>query len=166
MINIVRTVTGLVEALLLPEVKTFIKVDGPDEDDLIETMITQSREILEEYLDRSMIDSDITLYASARQSIILPLGPVDTGTGITVRTVADNTVIEYDYDYLTLEMTDTVDGTISIVYSTLANIPDGLRLGWLQVIAFLFENRGDAGSMPNFLLNNANLQPYKNKLWI
>ncbi len=159
MIDINRTVTGT-EELTLEQVKSFIRVDGTTDDALITSLITQSRELIEEYLDRSMIESDVIATMSYRYSFTPPFAPIDTITSIID---VDGDAIEYEYDGLTVKLSTAK--TFKVIYNTLKDNKEGLILAWLQTIAYLYENRGDLFEITYILNGNTNLKPYRNKMW-
>ncbi len=160
MLNINRTITGT-PSLTLTEVKNFIRVDYNEDDTLLDNLILQSMDLIENYLDRSMVESDVILTASGRTELILPLAPIDTITSIKD---ADGNELDYTYDGLSVKLKST--GTFTVEYSTTANNEGGLTLGWMEVIAYMYENRGDDTPITSILYTNANLLPFRNKLWV
>lgn len=158
--NITRTTTSA-PTLTLDEVKAFIRVDFDTDDDLITSMIDQSRDLIEQYTNSSMVDSDIVLIASKRESLVLPYSPVNVITSIVD---IDDNAIDYTYDKLTVELKATT--TFTVTYSTTGTVPDGLKLGWLEIMAYLYEQRGDTSQIALILYYNKNLMPYRRKIWI
>ena len=45
-------------------------------------------------------------------------------------------------------------------------LPLGLGLGWMQVIAWFYENRGDTTGYASIIAQNKNLQPFRKTPWI
>ncbi len=162
MLKIERNITGVIdEVLTLDEVKNFLKVDYDTEDTLLTDLMDQSRDILEQFLSRSILASDVTLTVSKRDEVILPYAPIDTIDSITDQ---DGDPIEYTYDELSIKLVST--DTFTIDYYTLTDLPPGLKLGLLETIAYLYENRGDISGIGLILYYNKNLQPFRNRVWI
>ena len=151
-----------VSPLTLAVVKQWLKVDGNSDDSLITTLIEQSRDLIEAYLGRSLIEYDITLTATARREVELPYGPVDS-----ITSVKDNDGNDVDYKYygFTVTLDSPVDTVIN--YRTTGDLPKGLELGWLEAIAYLYEFRGDdKQAFKMALYQNQNLQPYRMRVWV
>ena len=164
MINVNRNITGA-DLLTLEVAKLFMRVDGTTDDELITSLITQARELIETYLDRTINASTVTVIASARQEMVLPFAPVSSIT--TVKDQATDEEIGYTWDGLTLTFDQGIYDTFEVVYDTIDNsLPDGLMLAWKEVVLWLYENRTDTAGIQNMLTYNANLQVYRNKIWI
>ena len=161
MIEVNRTVTGT-EELTLEDAKAFLRVDFDDDDTLITDLISQSRDLIEQYTNRSLVDSEIKLTASKRQSIILPFGLVSTV--VSVKDTETQEDLEFKWDGLYLSYVS--DNTTLIDYTTVANNTQGLMLGWKEIVSYLYENRGDTSSIALILYYNTNLMPYRRKIWI
>jgi hypothetical protein len=112
--------------------------------------------------------------ASARTYIELPVKPINSITSVKDR---DGNDIEYTFDgfYLLFgptEFTPTAPEqpeyvtTITVYEAGYTTAPLGLVLGLKEVIAHLYENRGDDTGLINMLVQNANLMPYRQKMWI
>lgn len=161
MIEVNRTVTGT-EELTLEDAKAFLRVDFDDDDTLITDLISQSRDLIEQYTNRSLVDSEIKLTASKRQSIILPFGLVSTV--VSVKDTETQEDLEFKWDGLYLSYVS--DNTTLIDYTTVANNTQGLMLGWKEIVSYFYENRGDTSSIALILYYNTNLMPYRRKIWI
>lgn len=145
--------------------KAHMRVSGTADDTLITSLIDQSRVIIEDYTDRSLVANEIAITISPRESIVLPLEPV-TSNSIEVTDLTTSESVEYTYDGLELVLDEDIENSLSIYYETYPNVPDGLKLGWLEVIAFLYDNRGDLANLQHFLLNNTNVALYRQKIWV
>ncbi len=164
MINVNREITGT-DLLTLETAKLFMRVDGTTDDTLITSLISQARELIEVYLDRTINSSTVTVTASARQEMVLPYAPVSSIT--TVKDKETDEAIGYTWDGLTLVLNYGIYDTFEVVYDTIDDmLPDGLMLGWMEVVLWLYENRTDTAGIQNMLIYNANLQVFRNKIWI
>jgi len=164
MINVSRDITGT-DLLTLEDAKAWMRVDGTADDALITSLITQSRDLIEEYCSRSLANATISIIASARLSMKLPYAPVDAITSVKDKETGED--ITYEWDGLVLSMTQSVYNTFEVIYTAVVTaLPTGLMLGWKEVVLWLYENRGDTSSIGNMLNQNANLQIYRNKIWI
>lgn len=94
------------EPVTVDEVKTFGRIDGDEEDDVIESGIKMAREASELLLGRSFIEQTITLVMDFWPSevIKLPRPPLIAITGVYT-TDEDDSDTEYDSDYY---LVDTV----------------------------------------------------------
>jgi len=173
MLKLSKTVTGT-EPITLEEAKAWMRVDGSSDDAIITSLITQARELVENYLNVSIVQTTLVLNATARKELVLPYGPVQTIT--SVKDEAGNDV-DYTYNefYINFDQgTYSVTGGSSMYVDTIttydagkAAIPAGLKLGLLEVILWLYENRGDSSGFQMMLMQNQNLQVYRlNNVWI
>jgi len=161
MIEVQKTQTGVI-GLTLEEVKDFMRVDFSEDDALITSLINQSKDLIEEYLNRSLVVNTIHLIASPREELEIPFGPIETIE--SVKDVESGDDIDYEYDGLLLTL--KVDKTFSVSCTSHDNLPAGLKLGWLEIITWLYENRGDTSGFGMMLYYNNNLMPYRRKVWI
>ena len=160
------------EPLTLSEVKNWLKVDGDADDMTITAMISQVRELVESYLGRCIANTTVTLQVSASVYVEPPYGPVDTIVSVKD---ADGNDVSYTWDGFTLNFSSPVisvtagtpQNTVkTIVYESAGgSIPEGLKLGLLEVIAWLYESRGDEDKLTYMIYQNANLQVYRQKIW-
>ena len=160
------------EPLNLSEVKDWLRVDGDDDDSLITNLITQVRELVESYLGTSIALQDITLTTgNGGSGITLPYQPIASITSVQDD---DGNDVSYDWNGYMLSFNNMIISVtagstpdhFTVVYEAgYATIPAGLKLGLLEVIAWLYENRGDAGKLNYMIYQNANLQPYRAKIW-
>lgn len=80
-----KVITGpSVEPITKEEVKIFARIDGSDEDDLIDDFITSVREATELYLGRALIQQDIRLVLDEwiNKEIELPRSPLISVTSV------------------------------------------------------------------------------------
>ena len=157
MLNIQRTITG-VEPLTLDEVKSWLRVEYSADDALLLTVITEVRGLAEEWLNRSLVDSSIVAEGDARESLFLPYGP-DFQINYLVDEAGDP--IQY-----TVEVGDIwfpIPTNFTLAYDTTASVPPGLKLVLMQLVAFVYENRGDEIELEKLVSRNKNLQVYRTK---
>ncbi len=168
-----RTVTGT-EQLILEVAKDWLRVDGTTDDDLITSLITQARDLIEQYCNITITPSTITLLASPRIELCLPYGPVDSVTSVKD---GDGTAVDYNYNGFCIEfqsatysVTNPSAGgfvqTTTVYDAGVDEVPPGLMLGWKEVVAYLYENRGDDSKVMMLLTQNANLMEFRTKIWI
>jgi len=173
MLSLNKTVTGP-EPITLEEAKAWMRVDGATDDALITSLITQARELTENYLNISIVETTLVLTATERKELVLPYGPVNS-IASCVDTEAEPVSYDWNGFYMSFDQgTYSVTGGSSIYVQTIttyeagtATIPAGLKLGLLEVILWLYENRGDSSGFQMMLYQNQNLQPYRNNnVWI
>ena len=162
------------EVLDLPTVKSFLRVDFVEDDTLITSMITQAREVVEDYLSRSIVQCDVTATCTVRDELFLPYGPVLSIDSVKDK---DGEVIDYTWNGFTVffngtytvEECESNNFVITYKAGSDANnlLPAGLKLGLLETIAYLYDNRGNVEKdIMLLLIQNTNLMPYRNKVWI
>jgi len=143
---------GAVEPLLASEVKAWLKVDFDTEDDLIESLITQVRELTEEFTGLSLIDKTIEYFEEdediLKYWIKLPYPEHDAITEVIV----DGTeVTDYLQTGLTQKLikissfttTSVEDKGLKVTYTTEGSCPNGVKVGMLKGIAEAYEKRGN-----------------------
>ncbi len=171
MVKIEKTVTGTDE-LTLEVAKLWMKVDDTADDTLITSLITEAKNIIEEYINFTITPATITIVASPRTKLFLPYGPVQTITSVKNY---DGDDVDYTYEGLYIDFDTQVYSvtkpenvyvqTTTIYTSGTTSIPSGLLLAWKEVVLYLYENRGDM-DIKQLLSNNQNLQQYRTKIWI
>jgi long-subunit acyl-CoA synthetase (AMP-forming) len=171
MIKVERVVTGTDE-LTLEVAKLWMKVDDTADDTLITSLITEAKNLIEEYINYTITPSTITVTATARTKLFLPYPPI---VAITSVKDMDGEDVEYEYEDLYIEFDTVVYSvtapenvyvqTVTIYTSGSTSIPTGLMLAWKEIVLYLYENRGDT-NIGQLLLNNHNLQEYRTKIWI
>ena len=163
MIKVERERTGLL-TLDLATIKLWLKVDGNADDALITDLIEQSADLIESYCNRSFADTSIILTASARTEMQLPY----LGDSYTITSVTDYDAVDIDYEdnkmgQITMSYNDQ---DFIIDYEVTAIQSSGLLLAQKEIIAYLYENRGDASEIQMMLTQNKNLQIFRNLVWI
>lgn len=156
----------------IDEAKTQLRVTFADDDTEIQALITKARRYVENYCNISIVTQRIQVIASLVDNWELPYGPV-----ITIESVQDNAGASgsgpMTFSNTTSEWTQTV-GLLNpfqgyqykIIYTAGMTCPDDLKDAILQVVTFLYENRGKVVQVTDLqqVLTNAN--NYKRLLWI
>ena len=127
------------EPVTLQEAKTYIRSEESEgiEDDLINGLISNARETIEKLIDRSLVDSSITVFASNWKGN-LPLAPVTPNT-ITFDGIGS--VIGNKYPFV------NVSENVTINYQTTAYISDSLNYALLELVLFWYERGEFNGGM-------------------
>jgi len=158
------------EPVTLDEAKLQAYANDYD-DDKITSLITQSRQVVENYCNISIINKTITVtgflentpttkywnYANTKQDFLqleLPYGPVGNIVSITGATTFNPTtsnplVLNQDYFiygtlFKTIRVMNNFDELIMAYYAGYDSCPEQLKLAILAQLSFLFENRGDS----------------------
>lgn len=151
------------EVLSLSDVKSWLRISFNSDDDLLNNLIIQSRELVETYINQSIVETKIVCEASPRETLVLPYGPIISISGVTD---FDGNDIEYTWDGFEISFEPLYSNTITTYISGMIDIPSGLKLILYQFILYLYENRGDDSGFQNLLYKNKYLQQYRKKLWI
>ncbi len=87
------------EPVSLEEAKLWLKVDGDDDDDLIESLIAVARDYCQQYEGRAYVEQTITAFCNHfRRRVFLPVAPVLDITTIHYRdTVGNWQLVPEDY---------------------------------------------------------------------
>ena len=164
--GLVETAPPVIEPLTLDEVKNFLRVDQDNDDALITALITAARLFCEGYTGRSLITRSYGLLLDdwpALRVIELPYPPLQSVASVKIY-AADNSFVMLDpVNYYVdtsggrIVLTDSavrplpgrIANGIEIQYTagygaTANDVPALLRQGMLQLIAHLYECRGDS----------------------
>lgn len=172
MLRVSRTKKQQSDWITVAEAKAYLKVDGDDDDQVIQQLIAGVRDITETYLQRSVVVNTVTLNTDS-QTIELPFGPVQTITSVQDDGGND---VDYEWDgsvlssdqHMVISVTAGVSSTFAeVVYESDGTLPDGLKTAMLQVLAKFYQHRGDEDMHSQSLMwANSNLQPFRNFVWI
>lgn len=169
-----RTTAPVVEPVSLSEAKAHCRIDTIDDDALIVGYITTARELVEDYLDRSLVTQQYVMKLdSFPPEIELPCPPMaaeGTATAVTVTyTIAGGSTAtlgttEYRVDreatpgkIRTLyngswpsHLLDANSVTVTwwAGYGSAADVPQRVKSAMLMTILALYDNRGDARLPP------------------
>ena len=154
-----------VEPVTLDEVKTFARIDGGDEDTLIEDIIVAVREAMEFYLGRSLVDRTITMTIDEWQEkeIELPMPPLVSITSVSTLDEDDSATIYNASNYYVVteaipgqivikqdvSLPNNVDRDVAgyrIIYvagygSQASNVPAAIRMAMMQWATMIYETR-------------------------
>lgn len=160
----VSTVPTL-EPVTVAELKTFARIDGADEDTLIEGFITSARVAAEHYLNRALLEQSITLKMDywPGEEIELPQPPLISITSVSTLTEAGvKTTYSSDNYYIITEAipgklllkqnvtapTNTArdHGGFEIIYKAgygdvITDVPQAIRDGLKLWATDIYENR-------------------------
>ncbi len=88
-----------IEPITLAELKEFARIDGDDEDTLLESLITSARTLVENYLNRALIEQVITLRLDEWPGEIIELPRPPLLSIVAVETLdEDDVATVYDSD--------------------------------------------------------------------
>lgn len=154
------------EPLSIEEVKTHLRVDMDDDDDLIQNLITSARQYVESYLKRSLISQTWKYYPEEwpdEDYMELPMPPLLSvtsvvytdynGTATTMTLTTDYVVDTYHepgrvvlaygqtWPSTTLTVTNPICVTFICGFGTPEDIPRAIRSAMLIFIGDLYEQR-------------------------
>lgn len=151
----------VVEPVQLTEAKDFCRIDIGTDDTLITAIITAARMQCEKYIGVGFISREVTaILNNENGGIYLPYGPVGEILSVT-NSKGDTLVLDTDYTISGLEfyrLLTPKETDITIDYSAgYAELPEGLKLGLLNAIYYMYDNRAqaaeDIGPIAKMLLN-------------
>ena len=166
-VQVTRTVSGS-EPIDLATAKAWLKMEDTIADDtLITSLITQSRELVEQYLNISIPTQTVVVTATPRLELMLPYRPIVSITSVKDRDAED---LDYTYNGFTILFSSTSQLSDSITtYESgyASSLPSGLLVGLKEILALLYENRGDEimKKIPHLIRQNHNLGPYNQNQW-
>lgn len=173
------------EPVTLEDVKTHLRIDHDQDDTFVAGLIAAARQICEAHTRRALITRTYALFLDVwprdTRTLSLPNPPlidvtlINTYDTNNVGTVFDDSRYFVDTSGMTgrVVMTDTAPSAsrdvngIEIRYragygATPAAIPPALRQGLRQLIAHLYENRGDTSTQALYASGAASLfQPFR-----
>lgn len=164
---VVTRTTPATEPVSRTEAKTFLKLDGTDEDTLVDLLIRSAVETLERETGLALITQTITCRADTAPQLgpeTLPVAPASVITSIqtldadrTATTVDSNTyyldaagrlpMLGLLADHLWPEV-GAASGGFVVTYTagygaSSTSVPGDLRLAVLNLVAWHYQNRGD-----------------------
>lgn len=156
------------EPLSLAEVKNYIKVEHEADDSLIDSLIASARIICELMTGVNLINRNYSMYLDnwLDRTLYLPMSPVQSVTAIKTYN-EDNVATDYDISNFYLDNKNLLkprivlnSGAVTPMPVRTANgveiqitsgfgvdatsIPQLLKQGMLQLIAYMYESRGDS----------------------
>ena len=157
-LQISRTITGS-EPVTLAEAKAYNRVLFSVDDSTIELLITQARETLEQATNLSLVEQTISLTIDTyKDKFRLPYGPISAITTVTLNTGLGDDAVSADYISDNGLIKFNGKGTLKAEYEAGGVEFQGLKIAMLEMIAFLYTNRGTANDYPatvkRWILNN------------
>jgi len=130
------------EPVTLAEAKAFCRIDGSDEDALVDALIAAARLQVESLTGRALITQSWRLtMACAPRLVELPVIPV-----AALVAAPDGAVLQGDA-VLLVEPVDELTVDYTAGYGAAADVPGDLKQAVLTLVAYWYENR-DAVTMP------------------
>ena len=140
------------EPVSLTEAKAHLLIaDGNTNfDDYITDLIKQCRETIERITGLSLTSKTFTVIADVFEEMLVPFGPVTSFTSAAFKTdlsTYEAQTADSDFEFSDQRFTPYNGyGRWKLIYVagySTSTIPQGLKRGLLEEIAFRFENRGD-----------------------
>jgi uncharacterized phiE125 gp8 family phage protein len=133
------TTAPSVEPVTAAEVKLFSKIDFSDDDTLLTIQIKSARQMVEKYLNKTLIDTTLkAYYTNYNQRVWLPYGPHQSVTSVTRKRRNESTTLTVNTDYYLLG--DTVK-YLDLEPTGIINPPglsrDEQALGWDLEVVFV-----------------------------
>lgn len=165
-INYILVTDSATEPLTLAEVKTYLRIDGTDYDNILTPLIKTVRQLAEKITGRDMINKTWKTYLDCfpyRDGIELRKSKLQSITSINYYTSSVLTLLSSATYYVTDEdsyssiylvdgqsypSTDTRKQAVEITFVSgygidATFVPEALKQAMLSHIAYLFENTGD-----------------------
>lgn len=170
--DITTTVAPTAEVVTLEEAKNYLRVDYPEDDDLIEALIATAQTRLEQYAGVAMTPRTLRVVAYVSEFIELPYVPTGTISVVEYWNNQDWVVMPVgDYNVLgettkKIYMVANNDMEYRFTYTCgYATTPAGMKKAILKYVADLYEYRESSveASKPNENLTTAYelMKPYK-----
>lgn len=158
----------ITEPISLTETKLFLRVDGQDEDSLIETLIQSARERLETHLGVAMITRAMQISVPPQSCVRLPRWPVNSVDSVLIDgDAAQNfeTNLRARPSSVVLTGHPRIEDGIDIVFTagfgpSAFDVPTPLRQAMLLLVSHAFEHR-DVLDAPMPLMVDALTGPYR-----
>ena len=132
------------EPVTLAEAKSFCRIDGSDEDALVNALIAAARLQVESLTGRALITQTWRLtMACAPRLVELPVIPVAALVAAPAGAVVQGDAV------LLVEPVDELTVDYTAGYGAAADVPGDLKQAVLTLVAYWYENR-DAVTMPPF----------------
>ena len=136
-------VAPVCEPVTLDEAKRYLRVLYDNEDRTVELLITQAREMLEQAVGKSLVETEVHLINDRLfRSFRLPYPPVASITEATL----DGEDVSGDFNEIGLLMRGGRD--LEVKYISGPYQASGLKLAILEVLAHLWVTRGGEATLP------------------
>lgn len=152
------------EPVSVTEAKNWLKIDVPDDDPLLTTLITGARQDCESFLNISLIERTVTACLQiGLEEIRLPYGPVKEV--LAVNNDKGQAVQSFELKYNVFKALDPCTEVIAKYNAgfNLGAIPKHFKIAILDQIAWQYEHRGDETEAQNNLSTEVmrKLKPYR-----
>lgn len=145
----------------LADAKAWLKIDGTDDDAVLQSVIDSVIEGAEAYTCKSIRQAALDVKIEVNDdAVFMPYGPV----------IGDISVFNSEGQelYAPAKYGDSIHGLTAGVYSFVYNagwvtVPASLKMGLLRAIAFVYENRGDEDVVINY---DEFLKSQKSMAWV
>lgn len=158
-LDVIRAVSERGLPFTIQDFKQFAKIDGTDDDAVIEQLLYQVVNEVEQLIGRLLTPATVELVAVKQKgkTFFLPFMPT---IAIGTTTLVNYTIVgdELDCDY---------DGEFSLTYTagyTDVNRPDSLVLAIKMIAANVYENRGDTAAAEALAVAKKYLEPYNRNI--
>lgn len=160
-----KVITSPEELLLVADVKAALAVTFTDDDTLLESLISASRETIEKYCGISIGSQSRECYVDINQweEMEIPFGPVISLDAVSYKSdygeyTAALSGEDYDSDGVDfLTFTPFTSGRWKLEYTAgYETLPNDLKNYWIRLVAWYYENRGDQGNIPEVLKKDFN----------
>lgn len=146
-------------AVSLDEAKSWLRVDSNEDDTLINTLIESAEFMFEDVTGMFVTEEEVKL-TSTDVELRLPFLPASTITSVDENGDAEE--FEYDAGFGYIKFED--DSEHNITYAGKGDIAS-YKTVILQIIALLYENRGDVNADVDISKVNG-IDKYINKQWV
>ena len=184
-----RVITDIVtEPVSLTEAKTYCRVTGTQDDDLLESLIKSSRQALEKYTASSFAEKTLHVtWVESPGEMEIPYGPVISIDAVyRIDEEGEETELELNSDFYVLGDQDAIIKLVKHYYSGVAftssvrveykagygnaateTLPEPLKVAILKQIATDYELRENIG-VGTTLSNESKAlaAPYRKRLWL
>lgn len=150
----------LVEVLSLDEIKSYLRINSNEDDDLLNNLQIAVRKTAESYTSKAFVQQEweVVFDDLGSEKIILPITPIISLLSIKYLDKNDNEIIinESDYYLCKIQSVVTLKGTykkIIVNYiagysSDSSNVPSSIKQGMLNHIAFIYDGKGSPDKLP------------------
>ncbi len=152
-----KIVTAPTDLLTVNDVKAALAVTYTDDDMLLTSLITSARLALEKYLGVAIGTQTLKTLVDLNgwEEFEIPYGPVTTLTTAKYKSDFGEYTLaialdDYDVDGLDFKkFVPFTSGRWELTYEAgYATLPADLKTGWIRLVNWYYENRGDTGTLP------------------
>lgn len=134
------------EPLTKEEVKSWLRIDGDDDNNVIENLISAARITIEQYINQSLITRTVTAHLNnSCGNQFLPFQPF--GELVSIKDSNGNTIADGNYSLTGTQfkrLESPCEDGIEISYTAgVDQVNKAMHTALLMQVAFMYENRGD-----------------------